>query len=112
MKHTPEPWAIYYTENTGLPSDPCPCVVIGQDGLSPKPEPQMTICVVTDKKSFNATDAANVKRIVACVNACAGMEDPERDIWGLRHDLADYIAMFHAQSQKIKELKAELERKE
>lgn len=41
------------------------------------------ICIVSGSVS-NKSTVADAKRIVACVNACADMEDPEREIAAIR----------------------------
>jgi hypothetical protein len=55
MKHTPEPWAISSTD---------PFLIVDRHGND----------VAAALSMYSAT------RIVACVNACAGMESPEEDI--------------------------------
>lgn len=70
MTHTPEPW--YFRECT---ADDCDCG-----------------CVVTEKNSRNNDHIVipvgyvrftNAKRIVACVNACAGISTEELSGFGL-----------------------------
>lgn len=41
---------------------------------------------------FNADTVGNADRIVACVNACAGMDDPAAELTRLRADLAAAVA--------------------
>jgi hypothetical protein len=66
MKHTPEPWEFKDTEMK----------ITGAGdwfGLQ-------VIANVSPKMSFTkgmGTQCANAARIVACVNACAGMDDPQ-----------------------------------
>ena len=55
MKYTPEPWAISSTD---------PFLIVDRHGND----------VAAALSIYSAT------RIVACVNACAGMESPEDDI--------------------------------
>jgi hypothetical protein len=60
IKHTPEPWVF--------------------DGEFIESE-QMVICQLFNKHEDDFPNKqANAARIVACVNACAGMENPEADI--------------------------------
>jgi len=62
-KHTPEPWIQMGTE-------------IADDGY----EHIAVINGITD----NELNEANAKRIVECVNACAGMEEPKLEIESLK----------------------------
>ena len=43
----------------------------------------ITVMNNTDEEGYAPT-VANAARIVACVNACAGMRDPEREIYILK----------------------------
>lgn len=61
-------------------------------------------------------DDANAARIVACVIACAGMEDPEQEIMLLRQSVryegdvaADAVDEVHKQRAEIAILKAQLD---
>lgn len=61
-KHTPTPWTadIHGTR---------PAIVMANDGM------RVGICIGHDMEND-----ANAERIAACVNACAGMEDPATGI--------------------------------
>lgn len=65
MNHTPEPW----------------CTNGREIGDSP-----MMYTKISNSISGNSYEQAeaNAARIVACVNACGGMEDPAREIAELR----------------------------
>ena len=67
-EHTPEPWASFHATTPGLGET----VAIGRADTELQTF-QEGICIITDVKSMNATDIANARRIVACVNACRGM---------------------------------------
>jgi hypothetical protein len=69
MKHTPEPWGQYLNHITDSDGWTMGDLHFGQrfEGISVK---------------FDAE--ANAARIVACVNACAGMDDPAAEIERLR----------------------------
>jgi hypothetical protein len=91
MKHTPEPWEFKDTEMK----------ITGAGdwfGLQ-------VIANVSPKMSFTkgmGTQCANAARIVACVNACAGMDDPAGEIERLRAEreqllaaLEDFVTDYH-----------------
>ena len=65
-KHTPEPWEFGYgqTREFGM------CLGIG---LNSAPDWHV-VAVVSPADSVNHADEANARRIVACVNACAGVD--------------------------------------
>lgn len=65
-KHTPEPWEFGYgqTREFGM------CLGIG---LNNAPDWHV-VAVVSPADSVNHADEANARRIVACVNACAGVD--------------------------------------
>ena len=68
-KHTPEPWEFGYgqTREFGM------CLGIG---LNSAPDWHV-VAVVSPADSVNHADEANARRIVACVNACAGIPDEQ-----------------------------------
>ena len=77
-KHTPEPWIIHSTsshicnkQGTIIATLWCIGEAAGAQGMKYYPESE-----------------ANAARIVACVNACKGMEDPAKEIAQLREELA------------------------
>lgn len=92
--HTPEPWAY---ENG---------YIIQQDGG----EYGYQIAHVKHPYSDFPDDEieANAARIVACVNACAGMGDPEATINGMRYELDRFrTGISDAENREILELKAD-----
>ena len=78
QKHTPEPWyeaggIIFYHKGERLLSDS----LIAKFFASPR-------------YGLNVkTSYANAARVVACVNACAGMADPAAEIAALRARVAE-----------------------
>lgn len=68
MKHTPEPWSLA-TTTVGHP------VIVKEENGKLFP---ITVCDFD-----SSTDGENSKRIIECVNAMAGIEDPKqhRDTW-------------------------------
>ena len=68
-EHTPEPWAVIETEHKKISY-----IEVLANGYSP-------ICRVFRKgKSgikYTLPQKANAERIVACVNACAGIKNPD-----------------------------------
>ena len=76
-EHTPGPWEHVHEEHS-----------VG--GLTTH-----TYCVRpvggTPEDNILRTDEANARRIVACVNACEGMKDPEAEIKALRIEVATPI---------------------
>lgn len=73
-QHTQEPWA-----ESNCP-DVFPHTIIPVDAYG---------STRSDGPIGTVKSAANRARIVACVNACAGMADPVKEIRELRHDLTD-----------------------
>lgn len=72
QKHTPEPWKLYRNDQSvgdAVGNAVCDAWPRGDDQLA------------------SAEGKANARRIVACVNACEGMEDPAAFIAGLRSEL-------------------------
>ena len=71
LKHTPEPWRVIMAD------DPDAYMLYGDTGdcIAEMPSPDR-----------QGVEHSNPYRIVACVNACAGMEDPEKEITKLRAD--------------------------
>ena len=84
-KHTAEPWMIYKNYND-VP-------VIGQ--MSKR---EMLICSMIEDETYDikadqAEMAANAARIVACVNAMAGIDDPAAELERLREIERIYDSM-------------------
>jgi len=78
QKHTPEPWyaaggRIFYQKGERIPSDS----FIAKFLASPRYAQNVK------------TSYANAARVVACVNACAGMADPAAEIAALRARVAE-----------------------
>jgi len=95
-KHTPEPWYAYQREHpVGYSFGICnsrPCgTLVDEDGSLhtdfPDWNPGTSELVARTYDSENAH--ANANRIVACVNACAGMDDPAAEISRLRARVAE-----------------------
>lgn len=76
MKHTPEPWT------TTINGRDC-AQVVDVDGR------RIAMCIGQSERN-----EANAARIVACVNACAGMEDPAEAI---RETKATLWALIHSE---------------
>lgn len=94
--HTPEPWVTgrkdmqSYHGDTGEPfssvyreadDDRMP---MGSDGFGGKVRIPLRIAYIEGRDIPRDEEKANADRIVACVNACAGMDDPAATIAGLR----------------------------
>ena len=73
--HTPEPW-VTVTHANGTPT-----LIHGQAS-------HIAECWSLDRVH---TPTANASRIVACVNACAGMEDPAAEIERLKAQRAELV---------------------
>ena len=78
-QHTPEPWYVNGAEFEERHEG----ALIGR-------------CYITgDIGQTKKTGAANAKRIVQCVNACAGMVDPVHEIKQLRDQVDTLRAALH-----------------
>jgi hypothetical protein len=71
MKHTAEPWHVNRIGKNMYVESPLGFIA----------DLQLGECTFLDEA---AVAAANAARIVACVNACAGMDDPVAEIKRLR----------------------------
>ena len=91
-KHTPEPWEFGYgqTREFGM------CLGIG---LNSVPDWHV-VAVVSPADSVNHADEANARRIVACVNACAGIETGHLEKYGLP-DFAQKISDLREQRDEL-----------
>jgi hypothetical protein len=82
MKHTKEPWVLRGTNIDSTNTD----VSVGR-------------CYNTNSVGQTPKSAlANAKRIIACVNACAGMEEPAMEIPALKAEverLRDALSKAH-----------------
>ena len=83
MKHTKEPWYIGYVHQSNGPAILAKYVTENQTGI------QWIGTTIGEK-----TCDANAARIVACVNACAGMDDPATEIANLREEV-EYWKLRH-----------------
>ncbi len=103
-KHTPEPWEVaHYNKEQGE-----------LDGLviwSPVHSLQdngkyLLICHVTEEDTRTELDRANAERIVECVNAMAGIEDPKkhRETWDAIQHL--HLDSYHKLKEEHDQLKA------
>ena len=86
MKHTPEPWIATKRDDVGYD-------VGGERSI-------MAI-VEFDHEDARVTgdDEANAKRIVACVNACKGIKDPEQAVPMLLEACRFAFARSYARSE-------------
>ena len=78
-KHTPEPWVVMPVNESWYG------VQHTHHKFTPLGSCQLTVDYCPESKS-------NAARIVACVNACAGMEDPAAEIAALRARVAELDA--------------------
>ena len=60
--HTPGPWCVYKTSDSGLPAGPC--VAINSAGLT-LPASGPVVCIISDVASLNERDKANALLIAA-----------------------------------------------
>jgi hypothetical protein len=74
QKHTPEPWALHESESTSAFG-----IYHGKKYIP--------IGTCQSRVSYLPEDKANAARIVACVNACEGMGDPQSTIDNMRQEL-------------------------
>jgi hypothetical protein len=83
MKHTKEPWCL---RGVNIDSD--------------NSDVSVGCCYKTHSVGQTPKSAlANAKRIIACVNACAGMEEPAMEIPALKAELErlrDALSKAHA----------------
>ena len=91
MKHTPEPWKV------GAILDD----VDSSDG-------KLIAAVYPCEDSLSEIRQANASRIVACVNACAGMEDPAKELFKLHTERQAMQHTIDLLQKKNAELKTEL----
>jgi len=77
FKHTPEPWKIDE-------ADDMPLAVIADDdtgeGIVEMAGDEATFWGDDAHKEFNERSKADFERIVACVNGCKGIQDPETTV--------------------------------
>ena len=82
-KHTPEPWRVFKSEQV---------YIHGIDGKNQ--ESVMVFLTEIEAEEIGSLlpqerQNANISRIVDCVNACAGMEDPAAEIAALRQRISE-----------------------
>lgn len=93
-KHTPEPWKIANGRKTDLYMGWDTIIGISEDG------DKFVLCRVN--ANYEELGKTNARRIVACVNACAGIETDTLESEG---SIAEIIA---SKRTRIAELEAEL----
>lgn len=76
--HTPEPW---FAVNVGSEREPMWSVKAARIAGKP-PKHGVALCATGD--SPQEMETANAARIVQCINACAGMDDPAAEIARMR----------------------------
>ena len=87
-KHTPEPWL----DDRATHDDPYQNIkILGDENRG--------ICWLwiddAPVDDWNAEQRANAARIIDCVNACAGMEDPAAEIAELKRQRDELLAVLH-----------------
>jgi hypothetical protein len=75
--HTPEPWRVEAKYTNGL--------------LITDQYEDTNICSTGAFHGYSSIQQANAYRIVACVNACAGMENPSAEIERLKAQCAELV---------------------
>lgn len=102
-KHTPEPWKTEYRKDSrGM---------FHQDIFDVNGETIAVMSWYPVKVSETKTETnreANARRIVACVNACAGMDDPQIAISKLGYERDKAREERNIADTRIAELEAEL----
>ena len=94
-KHTPEPWNISHDDSTEEWS-----IVTNQQGsiianVNEETGPEL---VGSDPVMRKMPGLENASRIVACVNACAGMADPAAEIAELKRQRDELLGLVKAVS--------------
>lgn len=90
-KHTPEPW---FVREFGTHTD----------------RPSYFVMMSQTKGLFQTSDKSLSNRIVACVNACAGMNDPEAEIENLKKQVQAHRNSAYKASVANADLIAEITR--
>lgn len=81
MSHTHEPWPEPLQTVKNINEDVKECfTILDQDGIFEK--------------------EADAQRAVTCVNACAGMSDPSKEIQSMRDTIKGYEDVLHEISQQ------------
>lgn len=97
QKHTPEPWRVRQPTLGKIGG----IEVVNPDGLIA----QMQFHPARQNEAL-----ADAERIVACVNACAGMDDPVAEIEGLRSESSARLAVAQQAGDEL--IAAEAQRDE
>ena len=85
-KHTPEPWKFWGDKEAIVMDKP----LHSKHGF---------IAVMACNEDVSArTSSANARRIVTCVNACAGMADPAAEIAELKRQRDELLGLVKAVS--------------
>jgi len=105
MKHGPEPWYIDRDDRPGMSWN----MAIGI-----RREPYKQVCFMAHSESDNNVEGnANAERIVSCVNACAGIENPEviPEVIANLDNFLRSLSMYHdagACHERIREVRDQL----
>lgn len=108
-KHTPEPWSADLTRHT--PSLSIPIQAAGvQHSVAAAPLDFYSTAWDKPAATYrqNATAKANAERIVACVNACAGIPDPAAAIRAAERALRSVLAQCGGDDDAFPEVRAAL----
>lgn len=100
-KHTKEPWVQGDCSRNMIYAWKGQVLVFTDDGYR---------IIVSCNQNYPEEAEANARRIVACVNACAGMDDPEKEVATLKVHRDELLAerdklLFH-ESQLVESLKS------
>ena len=93
-KHTPEPWKYEKELSAG-----CDEWLISMDAG----DRGRGICIAETRPGSAAGGEANARRIVTCVNACAGMDDPAAEIAELKRQRDELLAALGSAIPLIKQ---------
>lgn len=106
-QHTKEPWAVDTDNRDGMEWN---------NHIVSLKSPHLRICFMAhDGTDENVRGEANARRIVVCVNACAGIDDPELWVAQMRFMDSDHTASLEIIGELTKqrdELLAALKRLE
>ena len=81
FNHIPAPWHTLPSPYTGEPALYCG-------------EPDLCLAVFCETDPDGEESKANAARVVACVNACEGIDDPAAALAEVRAALADHLRML------------------
>jgi hypothetical protein len=92
-RHTPEPWHVeYYRHGTSI---------LGEDYSNGSGLGSRAVAAVVHDNRANDSAAANAARVVACVNACAGIEDPAKAFSLARVALLYAVSRFSGEGMEV-----------